>query len=88
MLKNISDADCQHAKNVWSSFNIRDLGQYSDLYFLSEVLLLADVFENFQDMCLTEYTLDPAYYITLPSFTWDVMFKTTGMSKCLKKASI
>lgn len=77
--EDIADADYQHARNVWSSFNIRNLGEYSDLYLLTDVMLLADVFENLRDMCLREYSLFPAYYITLPSFTRDVMLKITGM---------
>ena len=46
-LKNehISDSDYLHAKNVWESFNIQNLGQFHDLYLLSDVLLLPSVFE-------------------------------------------
>ncbi|XP_076301635.1 uncharacterized protein LOC143219582 [Lasioglossum baleicum] len=73
----ISDADYLHANTVWSRFAIRTLGQYSDLYLKLDVLLLADVFENFRDDCLENYKLDPAHYYTLPGFAWDVMMKMT-----------
>ncbi|XP_076278400.1 uncharacterized protein LOC143208149 [Lasioglossum baleicum] len=73
----ISDADYLHANTVWSRFAIRTLGQYSDLYLKLDVLLLADVFENFRDDCLDNYKLDPAHYYTLPGFAWDVMMKMT-----------
>ncbi|KYM99021.1 hypothetical protein ALC62_10243 [Cyphomyrmex costatus] len=44
-----------------------------------DVLLLADVFENFRDTCMVTYGLDPVYYVTLPSYTWDAMLKNTGV---------
>ena len=45
----------------------------------SDTLLLADVFENFRDMCLKEYELDPAHFLSLPGLAWQA---------CLKKANI
>ncbi|XP_076300566.1 uncharacterized protein LOC143218885 [Lasioglossum baleicum] len=73
----ISDVDYIHANTVWSRFIIQTLGEYSDLYLKLDVLLLADVFENFRDDCLENYKLDPAHYYTLPGFAWDVMLKMT-----------
>ncbi|CAG9820686.1 unnamed protein product [Phaedon cochleariae] len=63
-----------HANLVWNEFNCRDLGQYVDLYMMTDILLLADVFEQFRTSCLRTYNLDPAHYYTLPGFTWDAMF--------------
>ncbi|XP_018378038.1 PREDICTED: DNA polymerase-like, partial [Trachymyrmex cornetzi] len=74
-----SDDDYQHATNVWRRFCIETLGDYSDLYLKTDVLLLADVFENFRDTCIESYGLDPAYYYTLPGYTWDAMLKYTGI---------
>ncbi|XP_076291056.1 uncharacterized protein LOC143214203 [Lasioglossum baleicum] len=73
----ISNIDYIHANTVWSRFTIQTLGEYSDLYLKLDVLLLADVFENFRDDCLENYKLDPAHYYTLPGFAWDVMLKMT-----------
>ncbi|XP_026831409.1 uncharacterized protein LOC113563669 [Ooceraea biroi] len=73
----VSESDYAHAVNVWQRFAIRTLGEYSDLYLKTDVLLLADVFENFHDSRIKSYGLDPAYYYTLPGFTWDAMFKHT-----------
>lgn len=73
----VSDGDYMHAQKVWSEFNIKCLGEYSDLYLKTDVLLLADVFEAFRDSCLKTYGLDPAHYYTTPGLTWDAMLKYT-----------
>ena len=51
-MEDITDADHAYAKNVCKDFEINNLGGYHDLYVQSYILLLADVFENFRDMCL------------------------------------
>jgi len=56
------------------------LGEYSDLYLKTDVLLLADIFENFRNNCVASYGLDFAYYYTLSGFTWDAMLKHTGIN--------
>ena len=76
----VSESDYSHAANVWHRFSIRTLGEYSDLYLKTDVLLLADIFENFRDSCIASYGLDPAYYYTLPGFTWDAMLKHTRVN--------
>ncbi|XP_067216675.1 uncharacterized protein [Linepithema humile] len=73
----VSESDYAHATNVWQTFSIEDLGQYSDLYLKTDVLLLADIFENFRNMSIKSYGLDPAHYYTLPGYTWDAMMKYT-----------
>ncbi|KYN10461.1 hypothetical protein ALC57_17400, partial [Trachymyrmex cornetzi] len=73
----VSESDYAHAVNVWQRFSIRTLGEYSDLYLKTDVLLLADIFENFSESCVASYGLDPAHYYTLPGFTWDAMLKHT-----------
>ncbi|XP_076384328.1 uncharacterized protein LOC117225171 [Megalopta genalis] len=73
----ISDVDYCHANEVWSRFGIQTLGQYSDLDLKLDVLLLANVFENFREKSLENYKLDPAHYYTLPGFACDAMLKLT-----------
>lgn len=49
------------------------LGEYHDLFLKTNVLLLADVFENFRSLCLRSYHLDSAHYYTSPGLAWDAM---------------
>ena len=76
--EDITDDDYQHALNVWSTFNCKIIRNYHDLYLKSDVLLLADVFENFRATCLHHYNLDPAHYYTSPGLAWDACLKETG----------
>jgi hypothetical protein len=75
----ITDEDYEHAQTVWKEFGCKTLRDYHDLYNVSDVLLLADVFENFRDVCIKNYKLDPAWYVTSPSLAWDAMLKMTGV---------
>ena len=74
----ISDDDYQHAINVWNTFRCKTIKDYHNLYLKSDVLLLADVFENFRKTCLHHYNLDPAHYYTSPGLAWDACLKETG----------
>ena len=76
--EDISDEDYQHAQNVWNTFKCQSIRDYHDLYLKSDVLLLADVFENFRKTCLKHYNLDPAHYYTSPGLAWDACLKETG----------
>ena len=76
--EDISDEDYQHAQNVWNTFKCQTIRDYHDLYLKSDVLLLADVFENFRKTCLKHYNLDPAHYYTSPGLAWDACLKETG----------
>ena len=64
--EHISDEDYQHAIKVGVTFNCKTLKDYHDLYLKSDVLLLADVFENFRKSCLKHYKLEPCHYYTAP----------------------
>ena len=73
----ISQEEYDHAQKVWSKLNIKTLGEYADVYMRSDILILADVFENFRSTCMEAYSLDPAHYYTTPGLSFDAMLKRT-----------
>ena len=75
--EHISDEDYEHAQKVWEAFDCKTLKDYHDLYLKSDVILLADVFETFRDLCMTNYELDPAWYYAAPGLAWDAALKMT-----------
>ena len=77
--KGITEKDYEHAGNVWISFKMKTFKEYHELYNITDVLLLADVFENFRELCLKIYGLDPVYYFTAPGLAWDACLKMTSV---------
>ena len=73
----ITDTDYTHAKRVCWDFEIKILGQYHDLPVQSNMLMLADVFENFRNICLKIYKLDPAKFLSAPGLIWQVALTKT-----------
>ena len=66
MQEKVSDEDFAHAQRVWKEFECKNMGEFHDLYLLSDVLLLADVMESFRKLCEKHYELDPAHFFTTP----------------------
>ena len=64
ILLQMEDADYTHAKGVCRYFEINNLGEYQNLYVESDTLLLADVFENFKNICFKIFELDPAKFLS------------------------
>ena len=69
-IENIDDIDYRHGNNVFKRFKLNNLGEYHDLYVQIDTLLLVDVFENFKNMCIKAYELDPTHFLSLPRLTW------------------
>ena len=65
-LENIGDEEYAHAQNVWEVFEIKNLGEYHNLYAQSDTLLLADAFESFINKCIGIYELHPIYFVSSP----------------------
>ena len=78
-MEEISGIDYRHAEKAFIKFNIKNLGEYHDLYVQSDTLLLADVFENFRNMCIKVYGLDPVCFLSTPGLAWQVCLKKTGV---------
>ena len=69
-MENIDDIDYRHGNNVFKKSKLKNLGKYHELYVQSDTLLLADVFENFRNMCIKVYELDPAHFLSLALLAW------------------
>ena len=76
-LENITDKDYDHVKKVWETFEIKNLGEYHDLYVQCDTFLLADVFENFRNKCIEIYKLDLAHFVSAPGLAWQACLKIT-----------
>ena len=74
-LKDIIDSDYALTKRVCKDFEIKNLAEYHDLHVQGNILLLADVFENFRNMCINIYKLDPAKLRSIPGLAWQAAFK-------------
>ena len=66
-------------KTYSKNFN-KNLGDYHDLYFQSDILVLADAFESFRSKCIEIYELDPAQFLSAPGLAWKAFFKKTGIN--------
>ena len=75
----ISDEDYLTCEKIWDVFGMKNMGDYHDHYLKKDVLLLADVFEKFIDVCLKSYGIDPCHYFSSPGLSWDAMLKMTGV---------
>ena len=70
-IEDIADPDYAHAKNVCKDCEIKSLEVYHDLHVQSDIILLADVFENFRMMCVKIY-INPARFPTAPGLACQV----------------
>lgn len=75
--ESITDKEYEHGQNVWKALKCKNLGDYHDVYLRTDVLLLADVFESFVTRIRTTHKLNPLWYISLPSYSWDCMLYNT-----------
>ena len=73
----ISEDDFQHACKVFETFDSANLGDYSDLYLKTDVLLLCDIFENFRNISPRDYSLDPCQFYSAPGLSWSAMLRMT-----------
>ena len=77
--EDITYKDYAHAQKMWEVSEIKNLGEYHDLYVKIDAFLLANVFEKFRDKCTEIYGLDPSYFYTAPGLAWQACFKKTDV---------
>ena len=74
------DEEIQRTKELIEIFNIKNGKELNELYLKSDVILLADVFENFIKISVEEYGTNPLYCVSLPGYTWQCGLKYTGIN--------
>ena len=72
---NVTDADYASRKKVCKDFEIKNAEEYYDFHVQSNNLLLANLLENFQNMSLEIYELDPAKFLSAPGLLWPAALK-------------
>ena len=74
-MEDVTNVDYRHTKRVFKNLSNKNLDDDHDLYVQSDTILLADVFENFRNMCIKVYELDPAHFLSVPGFAWHACLK-------------
>ena len=82
----ISVKDYLTCEKIWDKFEMTNMGESHHHYLKKDVLLSADVFENFIAMGLKYYELDPCHYFSSPGLSWDAILKVTDVK--LEKVSV
>ena len=79
-MKGISNQDNEHVQQVWNKitrvYKNVTLGDYYDIYLVTDILLLANVFETSCNTCLGHYKLDPAHFYIALWLAWQFLLKT------------
>ena len=76
-MKDITNVDYRHAKRVFKNLSNKSLGDFHDLYVQSDTMLVAYLFENFRNMCIKVYELDPAHFLSAPGLARQACLKKT-----------
>ena len=71
----IKDSEYEHAQTVFNDFQMNTLGEYHNLYLISDILLLADVFTVSRWMCVSYYKIDPVHCYTTPGLSWQAAIR-------------
>ena len=73
------DEEIERTRGIIKIFNIKNGEELTRLYCKSDVILLADVFENFVKVSTKEYKINPLYCVSLPGYTYQCALKYTDM---------
>ena len=82
-MEDIAGSDFNHPKRICKDFEIINLGEYDDLRLKNGTLLLADVFENFNKICLDIYELNLAKFLSATGLAWKTRLKKTKVKLVL-----
>eukprot|EP01060_Flectonema_neradi_P014484 TRINITY_DN2113_c0_g1_i9.p1 TRINITY_DN2113_c0_g1~~TRINITY_DN2113_c0_g1_i9.p1 ORF type:complete len:1015 (+),score=166.76 TRINITY_DN2113_c0_g1_i9:2734-5778(+) len=77
--KHISKETFAKAKKIWNMLKMKSFKEYHDLYLAGDVLGLADVMDNYRNTFIASHRLDPVYYVSLSSYSWDAMLLNTNV---------
>ena len=72
-----SEDDYNFGLRVWNEFNITSMAQFTELYCQFDTMLLAEIMLAFRDSMYENFKLDPVKYLSLPSYSFDLMLKKT-----------
>ena len=78
-MKDITNVDYRRPINVFKKLKLKSLGEYHDLSVQSDTLLLPDIFQNFRNMCIEVYELDPAHILSAPGVAWQACLNIIGV---------
>jgi len=76
----ITNEEYERALFIWKEFDCKTFKDYHDLYLITDVLLLADVFDAYRRTSFKSYTLDPVHFLTSPSLAWNAMLYKTKVN--------
>ena len=74
-MENITDIDYRNANRVFKKFKLKNVSDYHNFHVQSDILLFADVFESFRNMCIKIYELDPVHFLSALGLAWKACFK-------------
>jgi hypothetical protein len=75
--ESISDEDYARAQSVWGLLANKKFASYHAVYQMTDVYLLAQVFQNFRHLSVKNFELDPCYYISTPGLSWAAALRMT-----------
>jgi hypothetical protein len=75
--EHVDEKEYKNEQKIWKTFEIKNLLEFTELYNKIDLFLLSDIIENFRDISLKTYKLDPAWYFTTLGFAWNCMLKMT-----------
>ena len=76
----VKEADYQHACDVWSMFECKNMVEYTELYCAVDVYQLVEVITNLRNIIFDEFEIDMCHYFSLPMLAKDIMLKMTDVS--------